>query len=276
MTIFDEEKICDALPFTHIEVHSQIHSTNDRAIELLRQSALKSPALIIAESQTKGRGQRSRKWWSDAGSLTFSYIPSPTTETRTDKRPTTPSGLISLASALAVANGLASIEPTQVFEIKWPNDVMVNQSKIAGILVESVSTETDLFSVIGIGANINNSNMPTLQAMDDQRKSMGTSTATSLAQVSGNANSLSEALIKILVELKKQISIVNENPLEIVEQFNQVLMYREQAILVASPSGTTLKGTCLGITANGGLRIKTENQIKIIHSGSVQKPDSSG
>ena len=69
MTIFDEEKICDAFPFAHIEVHSQIRSTNDRAIELLRHSALKAPALIIAESQTMGRGQRNRKWWSDTGSF---------------------------------------------------------------------------------------------------------------------------------------------------------------------------------------------------------------
>lgn len=274
MTIFDEEKICDAFPFAHIEVHSQIRSTNDRAIELLRHSALKVPALIIAESQTMGRGQRNRKWWSDTGSLTFSYVPSPNVNNNTDSRPSIPSGLVSLASALAVSNALASIEPGQNFEVKWPNDVMLNKCKIAGILVESVSTDTNLSTVIGIGVNINNSNMPTLQAMDKHRDSMEASTATSLAQVTGNTTSLSEAIIIILIELKKQISIINEEPLETVDRFNQALMYRDKAVLVTSPSGAILKGTCLGITPHGGLRLKTENQIEIIHSGSVQKLDS--
>jgi len=274
MTIFDEEKICDALPLAHIEVHSQIRSTNDRAIELLRHSALKVPALIIAESQTMGRGQRNRKWWSDTGSLTFSYVPSPNVNNKTDSHPSIPSGLVSLASALAVSNALALIEPEQNFEIKWPNDVILNQCKIAGILVESVSTDRNLFSVIGVGANINNPNMPTLQAMDNHRDSMKTSAATSLAQVTGNTTSLSEAIITILIELKKQIFIINEEPLEMVDRFNQALMWRNKAILVTSPSGAILKGTCLGITQDGGLQLKTENQIEIIHSGSVQKLDS--
>jgi BirA family biotin operon repressor/biotin-[acetyl-CoA-carboxylase] ligase len=276
MTTFDEEKICDAFPFAHIEVHSQIHSTNDRAIELLRHSALKSPALIVAESQTKGRGQRDRKWWSGSGSLIFSYVPLPLAKNTADYRLPIPSGLISLASALAVTNALASIESTPKFEIKWPNDVMLNQRKIAGILVESISTDTDLFSVIGIGANINNLNMPTLQAMDHRRECLETSAATSLAQASGNSTPLSEVLIKILIELKKQISLVNEDPQQVVDQFNRVLMWREQAILLTPPLGATVTGTCLGITSDGGLRIKTENQIEIIHSGSVQKFDSSG
>lgn len=274
MTIFDEEKICDALPLAHIEVHSQIRSTNDRAIELLRHSALKVPALIIAESQTMGRGQRNRKWWSDTGSLTFSYVPSPNVNNKTDSRPSIPSGLVSLASALAVSNALALIEPEQNFEIKWPNDVILNQCKIAGILVESVSKDRNLFSVIGVGANINNPNMPTLQAMDNHRDSMKTSAAISLAQVTGNTTSLSEAIITILIELKKQIFTINEEPLEMVDRFNQALMWRNKAILVTSPSGAILKGTCLGITPDGGLQLKTENQIEIIHSGSVQKLDS--
>ena len=160
------------------------------------------------------------------------------------------------------------------FEIKWPNDVILNQCKIAGILVESVSTDRNLFSVIGVGANINNPNMPTLQAMDNHRDSMKTSAAISLAQVTGNTTSLSEAIITILIELKKQIFTINEEPLEMVDRFNQALMWRNKAILVTSPSGAILKGTCLGITPDGGLQLKTENQIEIIHSGSVQKLDS--
>lgn len=275
MASFDEEKICNALPDTHIEVHSQIHSTNDRAIELLRQTALNSPAVIIAESQTKGRGQRNRNWWSGVGSLTFSYVTS-TAKKKPENQPTAPSGLISLASALAVSNALQSIEPTQKFEIKWPNDVMLDQRKIAGILVESISTDTNQFLVIGIGANINNSNMPALHDMDDRRAPKEKTAATSLAQVSGESFPLSGTLIKILNELKKQISIANDSPLEIVDRFNQVLMWRERVILVTSPSGATLTGTCLGISSDGGLRVKTKNQVEIIHSGSVQKIDSAG
>lgn len=275
MSTFDVQKISNALPSACIEVHSQINSTNDRAIELLRESALNSPAVIIAESQTRGRGQRSRQWWSGTGSLTFTYTTS-ISNNQTDRRKSPPSGLISLASALAVSNALKSIEPAHDFEIKWPNDVMLNEKKIAGILVESVVADANPYSIIGIGANINNFNLPTLQEMDDRRASQETTPATSLAQVSGHSNSLSNILIKILTELEKQISIVTESPQQIVDQFNQVLLWREHAVIVTSPSGATLNGICLGITSDGGLEIETENQIKTIHSGSVQKLVSSG
>ena len=91
-----------------------------------------------------------------------------------------------------------------------------------------------------------------------------------------NPDDCLQANAEALTELKKQITIAIDSPQEIVDRFNQVLMWRERAILVNFPSGATLTGTCLGITSDGGLRVKTKDQVEIIHSGSLQKIDEAG
>ena len=103
-------------------------------------------AVVLADYQTAGRGQRGRRWTALAGtSLLFSVVLRP-------RFPVCRWPEIPLAAGCAVAEGLEAIAPVSV-ALKWPNDVLVAGRKLAGILVEGVATTPSLV-IVGIGVNV--------------------------------------------------------------------------------------------------------------------------
>jgi BirA family biotin operon repressor/biotin-[acetyl-CoA-carboxylase] ligase len=124
-------------------------STNTRAKELAAQGAPEG-TLVIAEKQTKGRGRRGRNWFSPpGGGIYFSLI----------LRPAMPPGetpRITLMTAVVLAETLISLVKLNL-RIKWPNDILVNRKKLAGILTE-ISADMDAvnYIIVGLGLNVNN------------------------------------------------------------------------------------------------------------------------
>ena len=133
----------DALPVA-VEIVAQTGSTNSDL--LARTSTLKQPTLLVAEMQTAGRGRAGRSWLSEPGaSLTFSLA---------WPFALAPQALLGLPLAVGVvlAEALAALDvPVQ---LKWPNDVLKNGRKLAGILVETALHEQTTWAVIGIGLNL--------------------------------------------------------------------------------------------------------------------------
>lgn len=125
-------------------------STNTRAKDLASNGAPEG-TVVIAEKQTKGRGRRGRDWFSPVGDGIYaSLILRPAiSPVRAPK--------ITLMAAVAVAESLLSLTQLDV-RIKWPNDILINGRKIAGILTE-ISTEMDRvdYIVVGLGLNVNTS-----------------------------------------------------------------------------------------------------------------------
>jgi BirA family biotin operon repressor/biotin-[acetyl-CoA-carboxylase] ligase len=133
------EAVAPALPGFTVEVLPQVDSTNT---ELMRRAHAGQcePVLLVAEVQTAGRGRLGRDWHSDGSSLTFSLgLPLQMADW---------SGL-SLAVGVSVA---ASLHPA--LQLKWPNDIWLQQRKLAGILIETASIGTLRYAVIGVGVNI--------------------------------------------------------------------------------------------------------------------------
>ncbi len=128
-------------------VRESVESTNDEVRSLARDGAADG-LIVLAESQTAGRGRRGAAWFSPpAESLAFSIL----------VRPDEPK---SHWPRLALAAGLAVAEAIEGFHlqpgIKWPNDVWIARRKVAGILVEAGPD----FAVVGIGLNVNTSDFP--------------------------------------------------------------------------------------------------------------------
>ena len=127
-----------------------IDSTNSYAQQLIRDEKTTEQLVVLALEQTDGRGQRGKKWESEKGMGLFtSFIFQP------DGIPAISQFLMNKAIAIGVAEYLES----RVFQkatIKWPNDLMVENEKIAGILIES-NLRGSFFSslVVGIGINLN-------------------------------------------------------------------------------------------------------------------------
>ena len=135
-------------------LYKETGSTNHLAAELLDRKMIAGPSAIIAESQRKGRGQLQTKWHSEAGkNLTFSLV-----LPRLNIDPAKGVFLNQCVSlALNDAMGYFKISST----IKWPNDIYVKRSKLAGVLIETQLGENKIKrAVIGIGLNVNQTNWP--------------------------------------------------------------------------------------------------------------------
>src|SRR5437867_125639 len=123
-----------------------IDSTN---LEAMRQAKAGAPEglCIVARQQTRGRGRLDRSWQSpkDAG-LYFSIVLRPTLEVNAWP-------LITLMAALAGSDALMKACGLRA-DIKWPNDLCVNERKLCGILAEAVETEVGQAAIVGIGINL--------------------------------------------------------------------------------------------------------------------------
>lgn len=129
--------------------HASLASTNDEATKLAATGAA-TGTVVWAHRQTAGRGRRGRTWYSPEGNLYCSLV------LRPDVTPTVAAQL-SLVAAVATADVVAGfLAPNARIEQKWPNDVLVDGVKIAGILLESSGTTGRRIDwvVIGVGLNV--------------------------------------------------------------------------------------------------------------------------
>jgi BirA family transcriptional regulator, biotin operon repressor / biotin---[acetyl-CoA-carboxylase] ligase len=127
----------------------ECHSTNTLAAELSQRGSVVEGTLVITSNQFGGRGQRGNQWISEPGkNLTFSLILKPTFLKPDQQFRLTQ--VVSLAVADYVSDKIKGVK------IKWPNDVLINNKKTCGILIENtISSEQIQNSVIGVGFNVN-------------------------------------------------------------------------------------------------------------------------
>jgi len=127
--------------------YDTLESTNDEARRLAEEGG-RDGLVIRADQQTAGRGRRGREWVSDAGNLFASIV----------LRPEVPIAQIAtLPFVAAVALGdmlVPKLDPAMGPHYKWPNDVLINDRKVAGILLESGGSRTGLWVVLGLGINL--------------------------------------------------------------------------------------------------------------------------
>jgi BirA family biotin operon repressor/biotin-[acetyl-CoA-carboxylase] ligase len=132
-----------------VEQHERLASTSDRLKELARAGAPELTA-VIADEQTAGRGRQRRAWASPRGGLYMSVLLRPAAEA---------AALLPLAAGVAVAEALEEVGAKG--ELKWPNDVLVDGRKVAGILAEASSTGSTIdWVVLGIGVNLDAEALP--------------------------------------------------------------------------------------------------------------------
>lgn len=143
----DETRAALLPAFFHLHILEECGSTNDVAKQMAGDGAAEG-TLVWALRQTAGRGRRGRAWSSEPGNLACSLI----------LRPGLPPGqaaLTSFVAAVAVGEALSALVPGKV-TLKWPNDVLVDGAKIAGILLESEAGRAGTVDwlVLGVGINV--------------------------------------------------------------------------------------------------------------------------
>ncbi|MDR1053285.1 MAG: biotin--[acetyl-CoA-carboxylase] ligase [Planctomycetaceae bacterium] len=144
-------------PICLYEYHGLISSTSDRVRELMNGATVVGggifPCLIVAGEQTAGRGRGSKKWWSATGCLMMSLGLELGAEYFPIRREVLPE-FSPVVGNIVLGVLRQYILPSDVITLRYPNDIYVNNKKIAGILIESPIPD---FAIIGIGINVNNS-----------------------------------------------------------------------------------------------------------------------
>lgn len=161
-----------------------IDSTNEEA-KRLAATGEAGPVWITAGKQSAGRGRRGRSWVSPVGNLFATLL------IRPDRR-AAECAQLSFAAALAVSDTIARHVPAEI-RVKWPNDVLVDGRKVAGILLESASTSGEVPSWLAVGIGINLAHFPPDTEFP----------ATSLAALTGRAPSTDEVLATLAAAFAK-------------------------------------------------------------------------
>ncbi|MBI5599908.1 MAG: biotin--[acetyl-CoA-carboxylase] ligase [Deltaproteobacteria bacterium] len=238
-----------------IHFFPSLDSTNAKALALARDGAPEG-TVVVADSQERGRGRLGRKWISPAGTNLYTSV---------ILRPAIPPHMaqtLTLLSAVAVAETIALFSPVTP-AVKWPNDILVDSRKVAGILTE-MSSETDRinFVVIGIGVNVN---WDMKNAPDEIRR-----TATSLKEKKGADVPRVEFVAALYSSLEKWYKIFNkEGRLPIVKAWRGWFNGEGKPVKVKGSPDT--KGLCLGIDDFGALLVRlSSGNIARVVAGDVE------
>ncbi len=248
----DRRVISGFAPQVGLELHATLDSTQAFAHALVA-AGQRGPLAILADEQTAGRGQRGRTWHSPPNAAVYLTLIWPST-----RRMDTLIGL-SLALGLAVRSTLAEVGI--MAELKWPNDVLVDGRKIAGVLVDIVSSSTGSTPIIGIGLN--------LDLHPDDARQIDQAT-TDLRTHLSNLPSRSEMAGRLLRAVGAR--------LQDFEQVGFAPMMKEWQAADAlvgtevewSVGDSTQRARVLGIDALGRLRAAVDGKEKLIVAGDVR------
>ncbi|MGE0825661.1 MAG: biotin--[acetyl-CoA-carboxylase] ligase [Candidatus Binatia bacterium] len=226
-----------------------IDSTNTYAARLAREGAAEG-TIVVADAQSGGKGRLGRSWISPPGvNLYLSVILRPPVATIVAPQ-------LNLLAAVAVAEAIADVCPL-LPAIKWPNDVLVNDKKVCGILAE-MQTEGGALSavILGIGVNIN---VPLAAFPEELREK-----ASSLFLEQGTEIDRSTLTARLLTHLEKSYVLWIQQGFSALratwEQY--ATWFLAKRIAVAAPEGT-VRGTVLGIDDNGALLLRQEESDRV-------------
>lgn len=238
------------LPLGGLRYFEKVGSTNDIALAWAEEDG-RDFSLVIANEQTKGRGRSGRSWQTPPDSaLALSLLLLP--KNRENQNISLFTGLGALALATALEENYA-LKP----EIKWPNDILVNGKKVAGILVEA-NWIGDVAKgvVLGMGVNILSSAVPPEGELHFP--------ATSLEDALGKPVDRIEVLHQILTAFLKWRPRLGRD--EMVAAWDQKLAFRGKQVEITGRDGKIIHGRIVGLNRDGSLRLDT---VESIHFGDV-------
>lgn len=194
------------------------HSTNDLALEKLKEPDTKEGLLIVSGHQLSGRGQRGNVWQSVPNqNLLFSLILKP------KRLSANKQFYLNIISSLAIKKTIEQLNLPKKVEIKWPNDILIGRQKVAGILIENSLRKMNLeSSVVGIGLNVNQKHFEGLNA-------------TSLASNLKAEFLLSDVLKSLILQIEKYYLLLKaEKYAELKAEYLSSLYGYQQAIPLRS------------------------------------------
>jgi BirA family biotin operon repressor/biotin-[acetyl-CoA-carboxylase] ligase len=236
-------KTLSSLSWISFRYFEKTTSTNDAALEWLNEGCSEY-SLIVAESQTQGRGRLNRKWFTQPGSaLAFSLVLFPMDNEIAHLALFSPLGAVAVSQALETT---LDLHP----QIKWPNDVLLNHKKTCGILSEAHWQQDHLRGVIlGIGVNVSPSSVP-----DKDQVQFPATCIENAAKSEIDRVELLRAILKNLYEWR---------PLVGSPQFHKYWMghlaFQDEKVIVQINEKESVSGILRTVAQDGSLAIELES-----------------
>ncbi len=228
--------------------YKRVASTNNTAKVLANRGA-REWTVVFAEVQTRGRGRSGRKWQSPRGGLWFSVI----------LRPKISPGNVAMLQFFASnATRKAIMEETGIEAgTKWPNDIIFEKRKMAGLLVESKSEGNQVsFVVVGIGLNVNQSQNTLPEG------------ATSIYATSRERHNVEQLMNRIVENMQHDYSIL-ETPDKILNEWWTNCIHRSKNVEIQT-GGQTRSGISKGIDTDGSLLLQEDARTEHIMEGTLR------
>ena len=241
-------------------------STNDDLLGRWRAGELIDPVARIAHKQTAGKGRAGRSWLANPeDSLCFS-LAFPFKRT-----PAELSGL-SLLVGLAVISGIAQaceLSESKLRELglrlKWPNDLLLNNAKLAGILIEGGQAKAgdSTWMIVGVGINLRNAEK--IEAgLDNGLR------ASSLSQITESLPDIEYLWLKLIASLEHRLTEFDLHGFKpCMESWMKWDAYRDQAVCISGAGKDAIYGITKGVDESGALLLQQENKTIAIHAGDV-------
>ena len=244
----------------------ETRSTNDDLLERWRAGELIDPVARIAHKQTAGKGRAGRSWLANPeDSLCFS-LAFPFKRT-----PAELSGL-SLLAGQAVISGIAQacdLSESKLHELglrlKWPNDLLLNNAKLAGILIEGGQAKAGdpTWMIIGVGINLRNAEKIESNLANGLR-------AISLSQITDSLPDIEYLWLKLIASLEQHLiefDLYGFKPY--MESWMKWDAYRDQAVCISGAGKDAIYGITKGVNESGALLLQQENKTIAVHAGDV-------
>jgi BirA family biotin operon repressor/biotin-[acetyl-CoA-carboxylase] ligase len=232
----------------------EIDSTNLEARRLI-ESGIDNDFVIVSSKQTKGRGRKGKEWVSEEGNLYLSLILRPYGRSHTFCQ-------LSFVTAIALYDSIASLakehNPTIDLRLKWPNDILVNQAKISGILLESVKHSYKEYIIIGVGLNVN----VTPRGLNRE--------TSSLEQVFNHKFDVNQILALFMSNFHRYYKKWQMDGFDKLRKLWLSRAHKIGDIITISNDNLRISGAFKDINNQGAIRLKLAGgQISILHEGSI-------
>jgi len=228
-----------------LRIFDEVQSTNATALSSVHESP--HGTVILAETQIQGKGRLARPWASPPGGIWMSLVLKP-------KIPLSEIGRINMAIGVAICRTISSSFGLQA-GIKWPNDILIRDRKVSGILTEIGAQMDQLdYAVVGIGINANNSKA---SFPADWR-------ATTLAEELGREIDRCDLIARMLNEMEATIEDMNRP--SIYEEWRSLSLTLNRLVRISSRSGD-IEGEVVDLAEDGALLLRQGKDLMRVLAG---------
>lgn len=255
--MYDLARLRSGLRPFRLHFFPRLRSTNDHAAVLRRRRELFAPAVVLTSHQIAGRGRGGNRWHSDAGSITVTFALPVESHLAAHQVPL----IAGLAVRDAVEAILAPLLPVHrpAVQLKWPNDVLIDDRKLAGLLCERI----DRCDLIGIGLNVSTRLSGFPRVLRDR--------VTSIAQVTGQSPDMTDVLIALAGNIRKRLGRRDESsfPAYLPEYDRHHALVGRTVTVSVDAETPAITGRCEGLDHAGRLLLRDRRTLHRIIAGHV-------